>query len=76
MNLKTLGYYILLISLVLLIGSGLYKLLERILFENELALIYKISIIGLILGILFLLGGLIIERIKEEKRWLLPTQKP
>ena len=65
MNLKTIGYYILIISLAFLIGTGIYKLFEELIFQSGLPLIYRLSITGLITGLLIILIGLIIERIKE-----------
>ncbi|MFW6026742.1 MAG: hypothetical protein ACOCRX_10405 [Candidatus Woesearchaeota archaeon] len=67
MNFKSIGYYILIVSLLLLGTSGIYKLFEKIIFDVDLSSFFKILIIGAITGILFLLIGLIIERIKEGK---------
>ncbi|MFW6026745.1 MAG: hypothetical protein ACOCRX_10425 [Candidatus Woesearchaeota archaeon] len=68
MNFKTAGYYILIISLILLIGNGIYRLLETIIFDYSLSIFYKIVLTGIIIGVLFILTGLIIERIREEKK--------
>ena len=67
MNFKNIGYYILILSLLILGGSGIYQLFKELIFTSELGIIYKISIIGIIIGIVVLLIGLIIERIRGNK---------
>jgi hypothetical protein len=67
MSLKSIGYYILIISIALLVGNGIYKLFEEIIYNSELTLIYKVSITGIIVGIIVLLIGLIKERRGEDK---------
>ncbi|MFO7815649.1 MAG: hypothetical protein R6V14_07980 [Halanaerobiales bacterium] len=67
MNIKNIGLTILIIAASLLIGNGIYHLFVDLLIDNSLNLLIKIGVLGIILGIIILLVGLIIERMKDKR---------
>lgn len=67
MNIKNIGLTILIIAGALLIGNGIYNLFINLLIDTDLSLLVKIGVLGIIVGIIILLVGLIIERIKDKK---------
>jgi len=67
MNIKNIGLVILIIAAALLIGNGVYHLIMNLLIDTELSLIVKIGIFGLIIGLIIIIIGLIIERVKDKK---------
>jgi len=66
MNLKSMGYYILVLSLLFIAGVGIFTLYREILLSEEIGLIVKVPLVGIITGILVLLAALIKERINER----------
>lgn len=67
MNIKNVGLTILIMSVILLVGNGLYHLFVNLFFDNELSLIVRIGIFGIIIGVLILIYALVRERIKDKK---------
>ena len=67
MNIKNIGLVILIIAAALLIGNGVYHLIMNLLIDTELSLIVKIGIFGLIIGLIIIIIGLIIERVRDKK---------
>jgi hypothetical protein len=63
MSFKKLGLSILMLGVLLLIGTGLYKFFQ----EVNIPLVIKLGLTGVILGILILLISLIIERWEDNK---------
>ncbi len=67
MYIKKLGLAILGISLLILIGTGLYKFFTSILRDASIPVIVRIGITGIILGLIILLVSLIKERMEDIK---------
>ena len=67
MKLKSIGYFILILNLIFIIGYGIYKLLEVIILSPEINLVIRIPLTGIIVGIIILLIALIKERINEKE---------
>ncbi len=67
MNIKNIGLIILIIAAALLIGNGVYHLIMNLLIDTDLSLIVKIGIFGLIIGLIIIIIGLIIERVRDKK---------
>ncbi|MDZ7671783.1 MAG: hypothetical protein U5K53_02960 [Halanaerobiales bacterium] len=67
MNIKNIGFIVLILAAVLLIGNGIYHLVIELFIDTEISLIIKVGIFGIIIGIILLIIGLIIERIKDKK---------
>jgi uncharacterized membrane protein required for colicin V production len=67
MNIKNIGLIILILAAALLIGNGVYHLIMNLLIDTDLSLIVKIGIFGLIIGLIIIIIGLIIERVKDKK---------
>ena len=67
MNIKNIGLTILIIAAALLIGNGIYHMFIDLLIDTNMSLLVKIGIIGIIAGIIVILIGLIIERIKDKR---------
>ncbi len=67
MNIKNIGLVILILAAALLLGNGIYHLIMNLLIDTDLSLIVKIGIFGLIIGIIIIIIGLIIERVKDKK---------
>ena len=67
MNIKNIGLIILILAAALLIGNGVYHLIMNLLIDTGLSLIVKIGIFGLIIGLIIIIIGLIIERVKDKK---------
>lgn len=67
MNIKNIGFFVLVLAAVLLIGNGIYRLFIELFIDTEISLIIKVGIFGIIIGIMLLIIGLIIERIKDKK---------
>ena len=65
--LKKIGVALLLISLIFLIGSGLYHLMLAIINDPGLPLLVRFALGGLIIGLLVLLIALIKERWEDKK---------
>ncbi len=53
---------------LVLVGFGLYKLFGAILKDNDIPIVVKWGIVGLILGVVIILFSLIIERLKDKKK--------
>lgn len=67
MNIKNIGLVILILAGALLIGNGIYHLVMDFLINNDFSLVIKIGIFGLIIGVIIIIIGLIIERIRDKK---------
>jgi len=67
LNIKNIGLTILIIAAALLIGNGIYHMFIDLLIDTNMSLLVKIGIIGIIAGIIVILIGLIIERIKDKR---------
>lgn len=67
MDIKNIGFIVLVLAAVLLIGNGIYHLVIELFIDTEISLIIKVGIFGIIIGIILLIIGLIIERIKDKK---------
>ena len=67
MNFKNIGLVILILAGALLLGNGIYHLITNLLIDTELSLIVKIGIFGLIIGVIIIIIGLVIERVKDKK---------
>ncbi len=67
MDIKNIGFIVLVLAAVLLIGNGIYHLVIELFIDTEISLIIKVGIFGIIIGIMLLIIGLIIERIKDKK---------
>jgi uncharacterized membrane protein required for colicin V production len=67
MNIKNIGLIIVILAAALLIGNGVYHLIMNLLIDTDLSLIVKIGIFGLIIGLIIIIIGLIIERVKDKK---------
>lgn len=67
MNIKNIGFFVLVLAAVLLIGNGIYHLVIELFIDTEISLIIKVGIFGVIIGIILLIIGLIIERIRDKK---------
>jgi len=65
--LKKIGVALLLISLIFLIGSGLYHLIIAIINDPGLPLLIRFALAGLIISLLVLLIALIKERWEDKK---------
>ncbi|MGP3777847.1 hypothetical protein ACTWKD_03360 [Halanaerobium saccharolyticum] len=65
--LKKIGVALLLISLIFLIGSGLYHLMIAIINDPGLPLLIRFALAGLLIGLLVLLIALIKERWEDKK---------
>lgn len=65
--LKKIGIIILFISLVLLLGSGIYHLIMAIINAPDLPVLIKVALAGLIAALIIILIALIKER-KEDKK--------
>lgn len=63
-KLNILGLTIFSVSLLALIGFGLYKFFE----QSDMPIIIKWGIIGILLGTIIILISLVIERIKDYKK--------
>ncbi|MGM0446236.1 MAG: hypothetical protein ACQEQH_07485 [Bacillota bacterium] len=67
MDIKDVGFTVLVFAAVLLIGNGIYHVFIELFVDTEISLIIKVGIFGIIIGIVLLIIGLIIERIKDKK---------
>ena len=67
MNIKNIGFIILVLAAVLLIGNGIYHLFIELFIDTEVSIIIKVGIFGIIKGIILLIIGLIFERIQDKK---------
>jgi hypothetical protein len=67
LDIKNIGFIVLVLAAVLLIGNGIYHLVIELFIDTEISLIIKVGIFGIIIGIILLIIGLIIERIKDKK---------
>ncbi|PTV93932.1 hypothetical protein C8C76_13522 [Halanaerobium saccharolyticum] len=65
--LKKIGVLLLLISLIFLVGSGLYHLMIAIINDPGLPLLIRFALGGLLIGLLVLLIALIKERWEDKK---------
>jgi len=65
--LKKIGVVLLLISLIFLVGSGLYHLMIAIINDPGLPLLIRFALGGLLIGLLVLLIALIKERWEDKK---------
>ncbi len=64
---KKLGIALLIISAVILAGSGIYYLFLAIFNEPGMPFFIKISLSALIIGIIILLIALVKERLEDKK---------
>lgn len=65
--LKKIGNIILFISLVLLLGSGIYHLMMAIINDPGLPVLIKVALGGLIVALIIILIALIKERREDKK---------
>ncbi|MFP4199395.1 MAG: hypothetical protein ACLFSO_07370, partial [Halanaerobium sp.] len=65
--LKKIGNIILFISLVLLLGSGIYHLMMAIINDPDLPVLIKLALVGLIVALIVILIALIKERREDRK---------
>lgn len=64
---KNIGAIIFGIGATLLVGYWAYEAIIFVLLENDLPLIIRIGIAGILIGIVVVLFGLIVERITDKK---------
>lgn len=65
--LKKIGSIILFISLLLLLGSGIYHLMMAIINDPGLPVLIKVALVGLIIALVIILIALIKERREDKK---------
>ena len=65
--LKKIGIIVLIISLFILIGSGLYHLMTALINDPSLPFLIKIALSGLIIAVIIILIALIKERWEDKK---------
>ncbi|RAK04860.1 hypothetical protein C8C77_1387 [Halanaerobium saccharolyticum] len=65
--LKKIGIIILYISLVLLLGAGVYHLFMAIIYDPGLPALIKLALIGIIIALIVILIALIKERREDKK---------
>ena len=65
--LKKIGSIILFISLVLLLGSGIYHLMAAIISDPGLPVLIKVALVGLIAALIMIVISLIKERREDRK---------
>lgn len=65
--LKKIGIVILMISLVILIGSGFYHLMIALINDPGLPLLFKFALSALIIALIIILIALIKERWEDKK---------
>jgi uncharacterized membrane protein len=71
--LNIVGLVILFAGAIILVGFGLYRLVDTFLSDSTLPAIVKWGITGVILGVIIILISLIVERIRDRKE---ERQKP
>jgi hypothetical protein len=67
MDIKNIGLTILVIAAAILIGNGIYHLIVDLFIKTDMTLIVKVGIFGIIIGLVIIIIGLILERLKDKK---------